>query len=156
MRQLTVYSLGILALVIFLIACGKINRSPDFDMSAELSTGGWLFLSVEDSLGNTVLDGSGFPQMILFFNEGGEVKGRLKGDWNLNEKGFHFRAEIDTLQPIFGFEYDVLANFPQRYYDLETITKSGIQGEVDFRPDPLDAIFYLHYEDNRVMSFQRH
>ena len=86
----------------------------------------------------------GEPLLLFFFLEDGSLRGRLKGGYELLEdNNLYLQAEIDPFTPIFGGQFDSLANYPQRYYDFEAITQNGIQGKVTFYENGFDSQFGL-------------
>ncbi|HRP38397.1 MAG TPA: hypothetical protein PLM55_01820 [Chitinophagales bacterium] len=150
-------------LIVLWIICTLSCKKEDTDMYAELSQGAWLFLKVEDSKGNIVLDGTSEPKLLFFFTDNNVLKGRMKGKYVfLGNNKLYFQAEIDSLV-ISGWSattndwtYGVLGNFPPRYYQFEAITKNGIQGNISFVENGWNSRFSIHYAEEKTMWFQRY
>jgi hypothetical protein len=144
----------IVFIAIFLtVSCKK----EGVNLQEELMQGAWQFIKVEDNTGNIILDGEGEPLLLFFFKENGDIIGRLKGIYSVQDNDYlYFQAEIDPFTPIFGGQFDSLANYPQRYYDFEAITKNGIEGKVSFFENGFDSQFSIQYETDKKMWFERY
>lgn len=132
-------------------------KKEEINIQAKLMEGAWQFIKVEDNNGTLILNGMSEPLLLFFLKENGELAGRLKGSYAVSANDYmSFQAEIDPYTPIFGEQYDSLANYPQRYYDFEAITKEGIKGKVEFFENGFDSQFSLQYEQDKKMWFQRY
>lgn len=126
-------------------------------MQQELQEGAWQFIKVDDNVGNLILDGTGEPIILFFFLENGELKGRLAGSYAITNNNYIFlQAQINPFTPIFGGQFDSLANYPQRYYDFEAITHNGIEGKIEFFENGFDSRFSIQYQADRKMWFERY
>lgn len=144
------YIFGVL--ILFFVSCKK----EKIDLQRELQEGAWRVTKVEKS-NDVILSGENEPLLLFFFKENEEVTGRLKGTYRLSEnKHLYFQVAINPYVPIFRGRKDSLANFPQRYYDFEAITKNGIEGTIEFFENGFDSQFSLQYEQDKKMWFQRY
>lgn len=147
--------LGLISFVFLLVL--SFCKKDEINIQQELIEGAWQFTKVEGSNGAVILSGEGEPLLLFFFKENGKLTGRLKGSYALLDNNqLYFQAEIDPYTPIFGGEFDSLANYPQRYYDFEAITKNGIEGNVAFFENGFDSQFSIQYGIDRKMWFQRY
>lgn len=145
-----------ISLIIMALAFSSCKKE-EINLQEELYHGAWQFIKVQDNNSNVTLNGEGEPLLLFFFKENGVLMGRLKGNYTVSNNNYlFFQAEIDPYTPVFGGVNDSLANYHQRYYDFEAITKNGIEGKVEFIENGFDSQFSIQYETNKKMWFQRY